>query len=268
MEGGIGSAEPLATELLRRLPDDRKLAQGVNFDQEYAAVVGLLLERYSKRLQLAFDEVIAPATDKGAIARLLFNLCPLEAEIALSQNPGSKDAALLQGTAPGSALYQDRLLGTEAYRNAARRVQVVTGLKAVAEAVTEQAQLMQQMAHDLSRELVAERLEFVGAHGVVLQAVLERATRAEADATVLAREKQALAEQKVLVGKRKTDVDTYKEDLAAAQARVAAEMKRLEAMTQKLFDLRILLRDTRVKNSEGEKKVRELEARIKELESK
>jgi hypothetical protein len=288
-----GSAEPFTSELLRLLPADRKAAQTIMFDEIFAKVVALLQERYTRRLDDAFDiaaavkaaeaaqqaRSMAPISEPNkallgdprrvAIARLLFDVCPLLAEEAISQGRGGpKDAEILQKLSPGSAAYQDRLLDTDAYRKALERAQLIVGVQAMAAAMTEQGQLVQQMSSDLTRELVAERLQFVAAHGVLLESVLERAAQTAAEVALLAREQQSLTDQEGLVKRRQADVKQAEQELAESRARTAVEMQKLQSMSQRLFDLRVILRDTRAKNLEGEEKIRDLEKRIRDLESK
>jgi hypothetical protein len=281
-----GSAEPFTQEFLLKIPADRRAAQAVNFDQVYEQVVALLQERYTRRLDDAFDVAAAVAAASGAanteprksltgdprrvaIARLLFNACPLLAEQAINEGKGGvKDAELLKGLPPGLAMHQLRLLDTDAYKNAVLRLRIVVGVRALTDAMTEQGEMVRQMYADLLREMSAERLQFVGAHGVLLEAVIEKAAQTEAEVALLAREQQNLTDQEGLVKRRQADVKQHEDELAEARARTAAELKKLEEMSQKLFDLRIILRDTRAKNLGGEQKIRELERRIRELESK
>jgi len=291
-ELGGGSAEPFTSALLRKMPDDRKLAAALNFEEEFKTVVLGLLEQLDKRFHQAFDEALAVNFEKAAqeasrnqvtepaksltgdprrvaIARLLFDLCPLLAEqnIAAGQG-GPNDSKILGGQLPGSAGYQDKLLDTAAYKTAYQRTQVIVGLRAAADAVAAESQLAQQIYSDLIQALVADRLNFTAAHGVLLEAVTERASQVESEVSLLAREQKKLADQDALVKRRLRDVKQYEEDLAKSRAETTAEVKKLETMSEKLFKLRVILRDSRVQNINGEKKIRDLEAKIKELEKK
>jgi len=147
-------------------------------------------------------------------------------------------------------------------------MQVIVGLRAAADAVAAESQLAQQIYSDLIQALVADRLNFTAAHGVLLEAVTERASQVESEVSLLAREQKKLADQDALVKRRLRDVKQYEEDLAKSRAETTAEVKKLETMSEKLFKLRVILRDSRVQNINGEKKIRDLEAKIKELEKK
>jgi hypothetical protein len=239
------------------------------FDEFFTKAVATQGEAMQARFKEAFDEAehgpkglpgVTPPKNlldarRTAVARLMFNLAPL-----LAEQPGAATGV--------SAGEQDKVLATPGYAKVFQRLVTVVGLEATANAIAEQAQLLQAMSGDLNKAMSEERLNFVAAHSVLLELVRDRAYLVETELALLAREEQNLADLKGVVERRKKDVKLYEDQLTDMRAATAVEVKKLQAMSQKLYDLRVLLRDTRIKNSQGEREIRELENKIREMQNR
>jgi hypothetical protein len=286
-QGGEPS-EVLTAALLRALPEAdtpeglKKNFAAVNFDKVYDATLDPERARLQNNLAQAFAtalrgerlgatepgmKALTPEARRGSIARLLFKLAPVRAEDAIDAQQGETADRKLVGALPrDSSAFADKLLDTEAYKTAFKRVQTVVGVHSTVAAVGLQARVLRKVAGELASAVQQGRLAFMAAHQQLLDQIQTRALDVEAEAALRARKQKQVADQQVLVNKRQKDVDWYETQLEESRAETAKRWKELKEMSQALHDLRVKVRDALAENERAEKVIRTYEGRLRELE--
>jgi hypothetical protein len=286
-QGGEPS-EVLTAALLRALPEAdtpeglKKNFAAVNFDKVYDATLDPERARLQNNLAQAFAtalrgerlgatepgmKALTPEARRGSIARLLFKLAPVRAEDAIDAQQGETADRKLVGALPrDSSAFADKLLDTEAYKTAFKRVQTVVGVHSTVAAVGLQARVLRKVAGELASAVQQGRLAFMAAHQQLLDQIQTRALDVEAEAALRARKQKQVADQQVLVNKRQKDVDWYETQLKESWAETAKRWKELREMSQALHDLRVKVRDALAENERAEKVIRTYEGRLRELE--
>jgi len=177
-----------------------------------------------------------PTQRKRAIAHLLFNLI----DALPNEAPG--------GVAP-------KLEENPEYK----RFLLVVGVRAAAHAITNEADLLKEIAEEVALERLRERGIFAQEHSKAVAMVQDRAVDVEMHGLVYALKQKELADHEDALRKRRSDVEYYEKELAAARDLTAAHLKELRTMSDALYKLRVKLRDDTQKNQELEKQIRVLE---------
>jgi hypothetical protein len=221
-----------------RAPVDKALDQSLDnqltqlqgqFDQAFKEA----LERQPSREGVKSDP---PSIRKRAIAHLLFNLM---------------DA--LPNEAPGGAA--PKLEETPEYK----RFLIVVGVQAAASAVTNEANLLKDIAEEVAHERLRERSIFALEHRKIVELIQNKSVAVERNGLVYARKQKELADHEEDLKKRRLDVKYYQEQLTDVRQQTAAHLKELRTMSDALYKLRVKLRDDTAENQRLEKQIRVLE---------
>ncbi|HWG45768.1 MAG TPA: hypothetical protein VN688_23605 [Gemmataceae bacterium] len=177
-----------------------------------------------------------PSMRKRAIAHLLFNLIDV-----------------LPNEAPGDAA--PKLEQNPEYK----RYLLVVGVRAAADAITGEANLLKDIADEVALERLRERSVFALEHHKAVEMVQDKAVEVEMHGLVYALKQKELADHEEDLKKRRLDVKSYTEELTDLRQQTATHLKELRTMSDALYKLRVKLRDDTAENQRLEKQIRVLE---------
>jgi len=201
-----------------------------------------LKNQYDQLFRDALPSSGEPIKQKGSnmhrrrvIARLLFNMVE----------------PLLEGDAAKNL----DLMGNPAYK----RFVMVVGVEAAAEAVNDQAAILQEIANEIDLERDRERGLFSVEHRQELDVLLEKKDEVEKNGILLAVKEKQLATHEETLKKRRLDIQFYQGQLTTARQETAQHLREVRAMSAALHQERIKLRDNTESNQKLEKEIRTLE---------
>jgi hypothetical protein len=279
-QGGLPS-EGFTSMILRALPNDAKKAAGANIDKVFDETFETQRKQLETRYNDLFDAALkgpppvpqlaraqAVELQKAAIARLLFGLCTYLAEEGIETNPGQQDAALLKGLPLDSAAFAQRLPDTDAYRNLVKRMEVVCGIRAGLDAISERAVALRKLAADLAATVSEDRMHFVADYAALVEEIKKRADLVQAELALKAETERKFGVQQELVKRREAEIEKHKEDYQKSREQTVEKFKELQKLSDDLLKDRVKARDLIRQTRESERMIRDLEKRIIELERK
>jgi alpha-tubulin suppressor-like RCC1 family protein len=132
-------------------------------------------------------------------------------------------------------------------------------VQAAASAVTNEANLLKDIAEEVAHERLRERSIFALEHRKIVELIQNKSVAVERNGLVYARKQKELADHEEDLKKRRLDVKYYQEQLTDVRQQTAAHLKELRTMSDALYKLRVKLRDDTAENQRLEKQIRVLE---------
>lgn len=261
-ERGGEPAEAFVSLLLRSLGNDRAKAKQVNFDQAWDAAVEAqragLKHRYDAAFAVASSgesaSKLGQPSQRVAIARLLFGLCPFLADETLSE----ADRKGLEGPIPAEA--------QKKFQTQVERVIVVCGLKSTVGAISQRAGALRQLIADVQAGMISDRQQFVADHGLQLELLRAMAALVRADELILTETKESRDRFDTVVKERKKEIEAVQEDYKQKRLANGEDSKKLRDLSQEVLNLRLRIRDAITANEKGESRIRELETKATGLD--
>lgn len=247
--------------------------KGPNFDAVFQAAV----DKQAAELDKKYNEYFAGALgttgsegaaagkspqelQKAAIAQLLVGLAPYFAEQALSsaERPPA-DEELMKGLTPGTAAYDLKVPDTETFERWLRRALVISGPRALTDAVLSRAAALREMAGDVRVDAQREQSQFVSDN-----ATLVRQLRVLSD--LLHDESKRLGDTTALEGAQATLVKAQLDAVAKRRGELADSLRatnalyaELKAKSEALLKNRQAIQEVIRRTEKGEEHIRYLE---------
>ncbi len=262
-------ADTFVSMFLRKVPDDRAKAKGVNFDQVWTETISAQVEMLKARYDRLFNEARGEPGEnvktgqegrRAAIARLLFGLAPFQAEESILGDAGKQqEQAQLNAAAVNFVSYQLTLLSTPTYDATLKRATAVCGLRAMVGAISERALAVRRIGDYVQQAMTQERQQFVYDNLSVIEQLREQANLVRGEQSVINENKDRLAGYDTVVKERQKEIEALKGDFEKMRADNAQRAGKLRDLTQQVLDLRVRIRDAIAANEQGERRLRELE---------
>jgi len=216
--------------------------------------------------QTLSDTPSSMASQKAAIARLMFAVSPFLAEEEILTDPAREDIRKNLTGPPDRPAYQQALIESPPYRLLIRRTYVVCGLRASLDAISERAAVLRRLGAYAQNSIAVEWQQFGFDHAAILDQLRDLAAVVREEQLKIAGNEKRLEDYSEVVRRRTKEIEDLEGELKKSRSQTTIEIDRLRETSENVLQMRERVRDAIRDNELGERRIRELEKKVRDLE--